>query len=180
MEDIVLTTFGENIRLCRLRRKIKSVDLSVATGIARTTLYQIEKGNPSVSLINYYKVLKYFNCHFDLLNVAAEDFEGVFIKNKSLLSENTTEEDFKIIYTYLMLDGKYVKIGKSKNPRFREATLQAQKPSIELYATTKSNIETYLHKLFDKNRVRGEWFELSNEEIMSIIQDFKFKKVNYE
>lgn len=180
MEDLVLITFGENIRLCRLRRKIKSIDLSAATGIARTTLYQIEKGNPSVTLTNYYKVLKYFNCHFDLLNVAAEDFEGTLIQNNSLLSEGTSEEDSRIIYTYLMLDGKYVKIGKSKNPKFREATLQAQKPSIELYATTNSNIETYLHKLFDKNRVRGEWFELSNEEIVGIIKDFNFEKVKYE
>ena len=85
MEDIVLTTFGENIRLCRLRRKIKSVDLSVATGIARTTLYQIEKGNPSVAIGAYFNVLRVLGLQDDFLKLAADDELGRKLQDMELL-----------------------------------------------------------------------------------------------
>jgi hypothetical protein len=69
--------------------------------------------------------------------------------------------------TYLMWDTfrGYYKIGKSRDPKIREATLQAEVPSIELLHVIEDNIETYLHKKFDSKRLRGEWFDLSQSDI---------------
>jgi hypothetical protein len=69
--------------------------------------------------------------------------------------------------TYLMLDilRGFYKIGKSRNPQIRENTLQAEVPTIELLHVIQDDIESYLHKKFDLQRVRGEWFSLSQADI---------------
>ena len=41
---------GENIKLARKRRKLTTIQVSERAGIDRKTLYQIEKGKPSVSI----------------------------------------------------------------------------------------------------------------------------------
>lgn len=69
--------------------------------------------------------------------------------------------------TYLMQDTfrGYYKIGKSKDPKVREGTLQAEVPTIELLHVIQSDIEIYLHKKFDSKRLRGEWFDLSEADV---------------
>tara|TARA_R110001632_G_C11235262_1_gene407097 strand:- start:451 stop:831 length:381 start_codon:yes stop_codon:yes gene_type:complete len=77
--------------------------------------------------------------------------------------------------TYLMFDsssGCY-KIGKSKNPVFREKTLGAQIPRIKLVATCATDIESKLHEQFDAKRVRGEWFDLNTTDLDRIIKQFE-------
>lgn len=78
--------------------------------------------------------------------------------------------------TYLMRDENtgYVKIGVSINPKLRERTLQSQKPTVSLFATVKGNIERKLHKTYADKKVRGEWFDLTQEEINSIITKYSF------
>lgn len=69
--------------------------------------------------------------------------------------------------TYLMVDdntGLY-KIGKSKNPNFREKTLQSEKPTIEMLFVIDKDVECELHQKFSHKRVRGEWFRLDNEDV---------------
>lgn len=76
--------------------------------------------------------------------------------------------------TYVMKDsltGLY-KIGKSINPKFREKTLQSEKPSIKMIKVFDSNIEKQLHKLFDNSRVRGEWFSLNKIQLKFICTQF--------
>lgn len=65
------------------------------------------------------------------------------------------------------------KIGRSRNPGEREATLQSQKPSIEMIAVTELSIEKGLHKMFKEKRIRGEWFELNQHDVEEIIESFK-------
>lgn len=79
--------------------------------------------------------------------------------------------------TYLMKDENtgYVKIGVSINPQLRERTLQSQKPTISLFATTKGNIERKLHDEYCGKRVRGEWYNLSEHDINDIIKQYNFK-----
>jgi len=72
-------------------------------------------------------------------------------------------------FIYLMLDkqNSSIKIGKSINPLFREKTLQSQLPKIEAIAiwSAPPEIEKHLHKQFANKRLRGEWFNLSLEDL---------------
>ena len=78
--------------------------------------------------------------------------------------------------TYLMKDLKtgYIKIGYSTNPRFREKTLQAEQPRIVLLKVCDENVERLLHKQYADKRKRGEWFNLSKEDIQTIIETYNF------
>lgn len=72
--------------------------------------------------------------------------------------------------TYIMKDsntGLY-KIGKSINPKFREKTLQCEKPTIKMVKIFESDIEKKLHEIYSKNRVRGEWFNLNEIQLRYI------------
>jgi hypothetical protein len=77
---------------------------------------------------------------------------------------------------YVMIDehtGAY-KIGRSKNPKIREKTLQSEKPFIRLlFAFDGINEhERQLHEMFKEKRIRGEWFDLSYSDIVKIKQFF--------
>ena len=69
--------------------------------------------------------------------------------------------------TYLMKDffrGVH-KIVKSINPQIRERTLQSEVPTIELVHVIDEDIEKHLHEKFSAKRIRGEWFNLSNNDL---------------
>lgn len=81
-----------------------------------------------------------------------------------------------------MYDSKngYHKIGISKTPKYREKTLQSEKPTIDLvcskeYPSRKiaEAIESALHKAFEENRIRGEWFELSDADVTILKETLK-------
>lgn len=73
---------------------------------------------------------------------------------------------------YLMVDKTtgFIKIGKSKNPKYREGTLQSKQPETHLIATwsAPASIEKELHRKYSKFRKRGEWFKLSLKELDEI------------
>lgn len=76
----------------------------------------------------------------------------------------------KVTNLYVMIDhhtGHY-KIGRSDNPTKREATLLSQKSSIELlfFFQGTVNQEKMLHEIFKDKWVRGEWFDLTNNDLM--------------
>jgi DNA-binding XRE family transcriptional regulator len=48
---------GENIRLARVRRRLSQEELALACGIARKTLYVLEKGAPGASVATAFTVL---------------------------------------------------------------------------------------------------------------------------
>jgi hypothetical protein len=77
--------------------------------------------------------------------------------------------------TYVMKDEDtgFYKIGKSVNPEHRERTLQSQKPTIKMVKIFDSNIEKELHEAYDKYRVRGEWFNLTNIQLQYICTHYK-------
>lgn len=72
--------------------------------------------------------------------------------------------------TYLIKDSntELYKIGKSKNPLKREKTLQGEKPTLEIVKTWNEDIEKILHQKYKKNRIRGEWFKLTEIQIKYI------------
>lgn len=75
----------------------------------------------------------------------------------------------KTVYVYLMVDDytNLYKIGKSNNVHFREKTLLSQTPKIRLihYFNRPDYLESDLHKKYKSQRVRGEWFELTQEDV---------------
>lgn len=94
----------------------------------------------------------------------------------------TINSDIEPCYVYLMLDtiNGYYKIGISNKPDYRERTLQSEKPSIEMVACKKFptrkialSIESALHSAYRQQRVRGEWFNLNDEDVAAIIETLK-------
>ena len=80
-----LTSLGENVKLARKRRKLTTVQVAERTGIDRSTLYQIEKGNPRVSLGAYFNVFRVLGLQDDFLKLAADDQQGRLIQDMQLL-----------------------------------------------------------------------------------------------
>lgn len=80
---------------------------------------------------------------------------------------------------YLMKNTRngYTKIGISNNPKHREKTLQSEEPEVELLFTMSVCLarleEKALHKEYNDKRVRGEWFDLTDNDVMDIIKKYK-------
>lgn len=82
-------------------------------------------------------------------------------------------------FVYLMIDttNNFHKIGISNNPRYREHTLQSDKPTIELICAKEfpsraiaEAFESALHKTYASKRIRGEWFNLDSSDILELKQ----------
>lgn len=95
------------------------------------------------------------------------------VESKSVTKDSTEE-----CYVYLMIDttNNFHKIGISNNPKYREKTLQSDKPTIELlHKKSFPNrriaevLEKTLHITYSNKRIRGEWFDLDDDEISEII-----------
>ncbi len=76
-------------------------------------------------------------------------------------------------YVYIMKSNEYYKIGVSSNPQKRLKELQTGNPvEIEIVNSWKvrfaMELEKKLHDLFDRERVRLEWFKLDNEDLENI------------
>ena len=123
-----------------------------------------------------------------------QDFVATYL---SLYDEIRGDEDYKVddeaenedrrqssstCYVYLMVDttNNFHKIGISNNPKYREHTLQSDKPTIELlYAkeypsrTIAEAFEAALHRVYANKRIRGEWFNLDASDIEEIKQTLK-------
>ncbi len=105
-----------------------------------------------------------------------EEIEITYLKkiDDELLTDKST-------FIYVMIDKNtgYYKIGKSVNPKYREKTLQSEKPTIEMLHvfSGKSSDEKKLHEIFKQKRIRGEWFDLSGSDVQSINTYFT-QKIN--
>lgn len=82
----ILSTLGENIRLARLRRKLSIRSIAERAGIAVSTLVNIEKGSPSVSLGHYLQVLSVLRLDDDLLLIVEKDPLGRQIQDTRLIT----------------------------------------------------------------------------------------------
>ena len=73
----LLSHMGEQIKLARLRRNLSVEVVAERAAISRATLWNVEKGNPSVSIGNYAAVLHALNnMDKDLLLIAKDDELG--------------------------------------------------------------------------------------------------------
>ncbi|MBD1430187.1 helix-turn-helix domain-containing protein [Sphingobacterium litopenaei] len=83
--QILLEQMGENIKLARKRRKLTAIQVAERAGIARSTLYLIEKGNPSVAMGAYFNVLRVLGLQEDVLKLASDDILGRKLQDLELL-----------------------------------------------------------------------------------------------
>ena len=73
----ILTQMGEQIKMARLRRNLSVELVSERAGISRATLWNVEKGSPSVAIGIYAAVLHALNnMDNDLLLIAKDDEFG--------------------------------------------------------------------------------------------------------
>ena len=72
-----LAIMGEQIKLARLRRELSTKLVCERAGISRSTLWEIEKGSPSVSMGAYVNVLMALGgLDNDILEIAKDDEVG--------------------------------------------------------------------------------------------------------
>jgi transcriptional regulator with XRE-family HTH domain len=82
----MLGQVGENIKLARKRRKLTTLQVAERAGIDRTTLYQIEKGNPRVSMGAYFNVLIVLGLQDDFVKLGSNDELGRKLQDLQLMN----------------------------------------------------------------------------------------------
>ena len=83
----IMQQVGENIKLARKRRKLTTIQVAERATIDRSTLYEIEKGNPSVSMGAYFNTLRVLGLQDDFLKLAADDEYGRKLQDIELLGK---------------------------------------------------------------------------------------------
>jgi transcriptional regulator with XRE-family HTH domain len=81
----ILEELGEDIKLARLRRKLSAEQVAERAGISRSTLWQIEKGLPNVSMGYYAQVLFVLGLEKNLSIMAADDTLGRKLQDAEIL-----------------------------------------------------------------------------------------------
>lgn len=102
------------------------------------------------------------------------------VEEKSDVEVKTNKDEQ--VYVYMMIDynTNYHKIGISNKPKFREHTLQSEKPTIDMLCCKSfpnrkiaQAIESALHSVYSDKRVRGEWFELNEKDVFDLKNTLK-------
>ena len=81
----IIEQVGENLKLARKRRKLTTIQVAERADINRATLYQVEKGNPSVSMGAYFNVMRVLGLQDDFLKLASDDELGKKLQDLNLL-----------------------------------------------------------------------------------------------
>ena len=106
-------------------------------------------------------------------------YVNVFCLKEINLDNVPSKSSDMLTKVYLMIDKNtgYYKIGRSKNPKYREGTLQSKKPTVELLFSYDALVkqEKELHNMFSEKRIRGEWFDLRGSDIDNIKKYFNDK-----
>lgn len=155
---------------CLLNNKLQDISI------------QFKDGSPSVILSHDFDeafMSKLFQTYVKFYKNALKH-AGLYKVNKKVKAEVSFEFDYCSVYLMHDTRNGFHKIGISKTPTYREKTLQSEKPTIELicskeYPSRKiaEAIESALHKVYENNRIRGEWFDLSEKDILIIRETLK-------
>ena len=82
----LLEQVGENIKLARKRRGLTTIQVAERADINRSTLNEIEKGNPSVSMGGYFNTLRVLGLQEDFLKLADDDELGRKLQDIKLIN----------------------------------------------------------------------------------------------
>ena len=97
------------------------------------------------------------------------------MKNGGASNKNEPETVRRQVYV-IKSDGGYTKIGISVNPEKRVSSLQTGNPNdLVLLAasefTKAKQKEQELHRRYEQQRQNGEWFDLPEEEVISLVEE---------
>lgn len=127
----------------------------------------------------------------DLIELLAEAYGGKILKTEqtggntfvTTLLLPIKESQKCSIYLKQNGDG-HIKIGISKNPKQREGTLQSQESSIKLLYSREFpdrqfavQLEKTLHEIYKYWRIRGEWFNLNQNQVDTCINYITHLKI---
>lgn len=100
----------------------------------------------------------------------------------SLIPDQQKEESINFetesCFVYLLIDtsNQLYKIGISKSAKYREKTLQSEKPSVKMLAKKQfvnrrmaASFEKALHETYSHKRKRGEWFLLDENDVQELL-----------
>jgi len=154
--------------------------------------WQIEFSSPNTSINgnannyywyngeNYNKVVQNLvKKYIELVEENIKSHKPLF-KRENIEESNSSGNGKCSVYIMMDTTNSFYKIGISNKPEYRERTLQADKPTIELLTSKEfpnrkiaESIEKSLHMSYDDKRIRGEWFELDNGEVNDIMETLK-------
>lgn len=119
------------------------------------------------------RILKIVNSYENLDKLSFDKLYYHTYKKKIKKQINKKEINKKFCYIIKNKRNGLYKIGYSKNPLGRESTLQSQEPELESIKIFKNNWESVLHEKYKEQRVRGEWFNLSNIQVKYICTHYE-------
>lgn len=105
------------------------------------------------------------------------DYVSGYLDEEPVQEPEPVQVHTETCFVYLMHDtsNDFYKIGISKDPQYRERTLQSEKPTIEKICAKEfptrqiaEALESALHKSFATKRIRGEWFSLTPDDIANV------------
>lgn len=109
-------------------------------------------------------------------------FEWYEVTSNEIASKLLSKEEYGYVYMIRTFNSNYIKIGKTRNITNRLKTLYTNIGDIYLlsyiYCVDYSNIEIELHRKYKDKRIRGEWFDLSKEDIENISNEYSCVNVN--
>lgn len=175
---------GNDTRILRLIRILKSEGYASYYMLLEVLMDQSDLKYP---IENIDVIAWDIRIDFDVLNSVINDYglfenDGKYFWNQDLLDIQKKDKPVLKQKTYIMIDKatSLYKIGRAAKPKYRERTLQSEKPVIELLYICDEDVEKELHDLHDQLRVRGEWFNLSEYDVDNIVDCYGFYPVNVE
>lgn len=120
--------------------------------------------------INFIKELSSYlsstNTYEDVLDMCVDYKDKEIINEEIVLKKGIPVTEF----VYLLKSGKFYKIGRTNSVGRRQYEISVQMPEevIEIHRISTDDsigIERYWHQRFMSKRVKGEWFNLSREEV---------------
>ena len=83
-EAKLLADLGERLRLARLRRRLTAIAVAQRADISRPTLAKAERGDSSVTLGTYLRILAIYGLENDLATIAGDDVLGRRLQDLAL------------------------------------------------------------------------------------------------
>jgi transcriptional regulator with XRE-family HTH domain len=91
--DALLRSFGDRLRLARLRRALTAKQVASRAGMALMTLRSLERGSPGVTIGSYVAVMQVLGLETDLERLAASDALGHELSDSRLPHRSRAEPE---------------------------------------------------------------------------------------